>query len=485
LKSSKTVSRAKVVLTVSGTAVVTELIVSTPGTGKNAWILENALECFLGVLEELGLGAFSFDAEIKPIGAFSDFNNEVIGYSLDIAAFTCLVGCILRIQPRKDTLCTGWISTTDGDIGHVHGLVEKLHAAELKSEVTHFVCPSDDGSIAQLRPTHSSDLSSSIRRSRLQVHKVSQIHETVPLCFSNSEVLGALFENSLFGRFPTFGSESVSKRILSSLGAFDEASLWSTLTLSFDTELFSRYLEYLISKNQYPKNFHRNLAKAVASNNSLAISIDHELIEKIQNLAPQSVSIKSILDHSSAVGLSPQQIIDSVISQLSPKQIAAEVLSPIDEAHNAFTYEIQISNPQDFDQVICSYYLGLTGNPDRTEAMSLLERSFKGGYVEAWAEAKRPTQGGMRFVISEITDKFIREKVTAHALALFTKHLDPLDWDVRIACIRCLFNTYRDFIPSDFEIEPIERFCSSFEKFTQIIKLFVESIHSLDRFIQK
>ena len=113
--------------------------------------------------------------------------------------------------------------------------------------------------------------------------------------------------------------------------------------------------------------------------------------------------------------------------------------------------DMVVASHEDFNEIIASFYLHLLRHTRSivdpvdmaavgAEGLALLERAFanNGGFQGALAEARYATNGGVRFILDSLTQKFIHEQQEKYIGHVLKAAMDPLDWDSKVKLMESL-----------------------------------------------
>ena len=128
-----------------------------------------------------------------------------------------------------------------------------------------------------------------------------------------------------------------------------------------------------------------------------------------------------------------------------------KVAKPINQARATYVMDTVEASHEDFNEIVASFYLHLLRHTRSiidpvdmaavgAEGLALLERTYakEGGYKGALAEAKHATNGGVRFILDSLTQKFFHEQQEKYIDHVLRTAMDPLDWDGKVKLIKAI-----------------------------------------------
>ena len=190
--------------------------------------------------------------------------------------------------------------------------------------------------------------------------------------------------------------------------------------------------------------------------------------------------------------LDKNSTLETVLSEISQETLAAKVGFPIDTARAGFVLEsVTVESNEEFNEIISAFYFHLlrhsrtvtTATNSMADALSLLDRAFsnQGGTTAALAEAKNPTQGGMRYILDVLTEQFKSEEQEKHIHRIFKEAIDPLNWDQKVEFIKTFLERMAPQLPDEIRQAPPERYARHWE---QIARVYERSFDRFNRFIR-
>ena len=145
---------------------------------------------------------------------------------------------------------------------------------------------------------------------------------------------------------------------------------------------------------------------------------------------------------------------------LDEKHLAETIDRPIDEAAGSFQYEVEYPvSSKEFHKIVAQFMeaiyengLGTFAKPDPlSSALALLEKHYQGvyasGYAAARIEANDTEHGGMDSVLQRFAESIKTLERAKHARAVFVRHLDPDDWEMRCEIAKLLLEYCQPFLP--------------------------------------
>ena len=183
-----------------------------------------------------------------------------------------------------------------------------------------------------------------------------------------------------------------------------------------------------------------------------------------------------------------EEKVENILSEISEDALTKRIGIPIDSARACYVINsILVTSFESFNKKIVSFYLHLLRNTwsisdsvsleaAGPEAFALLERSFanRGGIKAALAEAKHATKnGGLRFVLDQMTNQFKREEQGKHVNGVLKSVMDPLDWEGKVALTGEIIKLLEHNLSSKITSQPPERWAGHYEI---IVRAYVESM---------
>jgi hypothetical protein len=182
--------------------------------------------------------------------------------------------------------------------------------------------------------------------------------------------------------------------------------------------------------------------------------------------------------------------LQAILSEISAETLTNLISLPIDTARAAYiVHSVTVNSYEEFNETIASFYLHLIRHvrslaepvdleAAEAEAFELLEKTFsrQGGLQAALAEAKTPIKGGLRSILDLVTEEFKREEEENHVKAVFTRALDPLDWEGKVDLIGTLIKRLEPHLGPEILSQPPEHFAEHWEV---IIRAYLETMERL------
>jgi hypothetical protein len=117
------------------------------------------------------------------------------------------------------------------------------------------------------------------------------------------------------------------------------------------------------------------------------------------------------------------------------------------------------------------------------EAQALVERAFhdRGGFRGAEAEARDATQGGLRFILDCLTERYKSERLLSHVNAVLKEAVDPADWDGQVAFMAALLRRIGPDLPPELRQLPPAQLARHYEP---IVQAYVRSLDRLKQLLR-
>jgi len=544
--SAHVVGTANTILLIEGIAVISSIHVRicdsdnskrliTPGqVGIESSIAEHYRTTILDAIDKitgsLGIEKKCYEISIRNIEAASvkGLNIALQGYSADLSIFLALLSAGLNLPIPQDIAITGRLISADGYVGPVSGLPEKIYAASVTSNIRRMLFPdfNKDKSVDALTPKESDRITRAIvdTNKSLKIEKIGDLSDLTRLVFSDDLICKSSLKEGYYGILDNenIGSNPVNSVILY-LGHGNDKRFWNTLEQCFFNEDFDsvrrlthEYSDFHIRKKTYPQDFGEQLLKVV---NSLPPGIkkhsdflpvlsfkDYKTLiqyaddsngsDDFNKLHKAAFETKSYTSHTDAPGNESSKnptadiTLQSLLTELSPENIAKEVLVPIDNARASYTINcITVDTYYEFlDYLSCFHahmlrYCGkISGNINHKhvlqDALALIPQSVFGNEPEkgAYAEATSGTRGGLRFVFDVMTSAYKAEVQRDYIDMVIKTAIDPLSFDTKTNVIMALLNQVNSFLPEEIRNIPPEMFT---ERFNEIIKAYSKSTEQL------
>jgi hypothetical protein len=177
---------------------------------------------------------------------------------------------------------------------------------------------------------------------------------------------------------------------------------------------------------------------------------------------------------------------DTVISKINEQALAQKHGMQIDSARGSYILnQATVTSQDEFYDTLEAFYLHMqryiatsTSSIDRdgmrTEAIDLLERTFRdnGGEAAATAMALDGIQGGIRTILDKLTEQIKAEVQKAYVGRVLNEALDTLDWNERTKFVEGALKRLAPFLPEELKNEPPEHFARHYEP---IVHAYVQS----------
>ena len=181
--------------------------------------------------------------------------------------------------------------------------------------------------------------------------------------------------------------------------------------------------------------------------------------------------------------------VDTVLTELGTQKLSQEIGLPIDGARASFALEHVTTESYDaFVDAVSSFYVSLlrhtgslqTGGDDQisADALALLGRTFarKGGVTAAVTEAREGLNGGLRFVLDQMTEQYKAEQMANRVAAVLKKVVDPRSWVDRTAFMAAFLERVGPHLSPETRSQPAERFAHHYE---EIVQSYVHSMNGV------
>jgi len=551
------VGRAKVplVLPGSGQAVVATIVVQAerPTTshrlcfvGASAIersVVEHTRGVVLPLVDKIrsALGIPPLDYEITALSpaatSVKDLSVAVSGRSADVAILLALISCALGLPLPQDTVATGAIGSTVGDVAMVSGIPAKVSAAAADSAVKLFVYPSldRDSSLRTLAPDERECILAALARmaDRIESRPVNDIADLFEAVFDEDDIVRSGLQHGFFDS-PAVSDTPGSplERVVRFLTGSGTTRLWSAIERRLRSgnqeeagDFLHSYFEFHIGEERYPLKVGQNLKQVLASIPSVlrrlklrfplvpldqcirvsqyATETDHPdlllLMEansgkhlRPPSLDPAAAKPKAAQDRSLG-----EVVADLLLEEISPENITKAVSFPIDEAYNGFAPDsIVAESMEDFLDMAIALYCRLTGASGAflacpssevvlAKTIAIIERAFsrQGGMDAACREARHPTQlGAMRYVADRVKAQYTAEAIEMFILMKIKLAGDPLDAAGKVAFIKVLLERLGPFLPADVRNQPPEAYATRFEEIARAYARSMDDVrHALAR----
>jgi hypothetical protein len=501
-----------------------------------AHIEEVVLPAVEGVCALLGLETGSFVVSGVNLGAASsrDIGLDISGFSADLALFLAMLSARLRIPLPQDVVCTGHIASVDGDVRLVRNLPLKLGTAERDGSIARFIhSPVDvDASLEGLAPAEFRKIADmfATRSGHPKTIAVRGVDELLKAVSPEEAVISAALASDYFDRqFPNPSTSGPVGRAARFLGADMERRFWAVVEPKLTAGdakaagcLLEEYICLWVRRQRYPENLGRTLHQLLQSVppsirlskltrpllsvqsciklSQYATSHDVEDVLGLYRVATGGTGSPPAYQPSRRHPPKPgrkgsSSTLDIVLAEIGKEYLTEKISGPIDAARASFLLEsVTAENPVQTLETITSFYIHLQRHTNRTarsltfdeagpEAQTLLERAFarKGGTAAALAEAQSGIEGGLRFVLDQMTEQFKRDCQEKHVLHVITTALNPLDWPAKVNFIKHLFHRCSGLLPTELISQPPERFARDCER---IVRLYVNALDEMKQVLR-
>jgi hypothetical protein len=168
---------------------------------------------------------------------------------------------------------------------------------------------------------------------------------------------------------------------------------------------------------------------------------------------------------------STEKAIDEIVDLLGYQRIAVEVDQHLDQAVQAFRFEVRDPlTESSFREIVSEfvrhvYEMGLRlprrlpGSEALSEAIFLLEAYYQGGYTEGYDgalfDAMQGNLEGLELVLSRLGESIKTIERSKYVNWVFADHFDRLDWEARRQLVTTYMKRYGDSLtPALREINP-------------------------------
>jgi hypothetical protein len=489
-----------------------------------------------GVCNLLGLEPGTFDLSGVNLGAAAsqDIGIDIDGFSADLPLFLAMLSARLQIPIPQDVVCTGHIASVDGDIRLVRNLPAKLEAARSDKFIERFVYPAidADASVATLTAGEFNRVKTALatQGDSLKAIAVSGVDELLQTIFPEETiVLAALTGRYLDCQFDDETQDRQIHKAVRFLGADTQERYFCVLRSKLVagdaaavSGLLEKWADYWVRQKRYPQRFGNKLRQIIQSVspsvralklNTLLLSVGSCI--KLSQCAT-SADFNDVLDLYRTVARTtdiPSQVqraqqkqpatgrkaksstLEIVLAEIEKEHLTSIICLPIDAARASFLLDrVTVDNSQQALDVITSFYIhlleytnGTAGSPgiDQAgpDAHALMDRTFArgGGAAAATAEAISGVQGGLRFVLDQMTEQFKRERQEAHVQHVIATAIDALDWDAKVGFVKEFLRRHPDVVPAELASEPPERFAKNYEL---IVRAYVNAMDGVKQMLR-
>jgi hypothetical protein len=433
-----------------------------------------------------------------------------------------------------DVVCTGHISSSDGDISMVKNLPAKLAAAAAAPSITAIFCPDlqADDSLSQLSPREreQAEASAAAARSRIEVVPVAHVAELVRKVFSDQKVVLAALSNGFYEEASLTSSDGAAQAARALTQNISDR-FWTCLEQCLQQgdstaakKLLTARIEYHVSKESYAQGFGGTalclLQSVPPATRRLKLNLplvktkdcirlsqfagqgdqeDVQLLFEFASAKEGPVRRPPPVEHGEEEARREEEAeaaVEAVISEINERALSEKIGVPIDEARNSFTgAKVQVGSYAEFNQTIEAFYAhlllhteGLVGSvegmPAGKDAQQLLKRAFsrRGGYEAALAEATEPTRGGLRYVLDILTDRFKMDKQENHVYGVLRDALDVGDMDAKREFMRVFRERVGPKLPAEIHSLPVDALAKNYEK---VVRAYVRAQDQFERVLRR
>lgn len=487
------------------------------------------------ICRSLGLEAGRFELRGVNLGAAAamDVGVDISGFSADLSIFMAMLSARLQIPIPSDTVLTGHIAASHGEIRLVRNIPVKLVASIAEETVNRFICPSLDAdlSIQELAKMDYATIHAAMEqhRGQIDIRVAKDIAEVVDLVLSEHAIVqGAIASGYIDRRFPRHYDTRPTVEVARSLGrhmhkrffALTEHML-SVGDIGPAKDLIGDWVAHHVRRRRYPRHFGRRLHRLIQSTPPSIQRALHGTLLSVGSCIDLSryamegdhddvLSLYSTLVWRGNNGSRPQFLqnerqpaargssstLDIVIFEIQPESLATNIGLPIDAARGSFIVDSAVVDSyRELLHLVSAFYLHVLRHTERIEggdatvdaagpeALALLERSFArmGGVAAARAESMIGTHGGVRFVLDRMTDQYKQERQGDHVRHVLATAIDPLDWSAKVEFMKGFLAAFPDAIPRELKGESPERFAGKHEL---IVRTLVNSMSEVKQVLR-
>jgi len=490
-------------------------------------LLKTVFPIVESILEKLRQPQKYFQMSISNIGATSlhDIGINAYGYSTDAASCVAAASVGLEIPVDQGIAITGHIASNDGEIKAVKNLPAKIQAAITAEEIHTIIIPHihSDTTSQTLSPRETQNVETAILQAKgsIKIITVSDIEDLIKAVFSTESILMASLLFNFFEPLTLSSSNSTPvTRTVCYLNQDNKKRFWQVLEAMLFRERFEdarsfikTFISYYIDRVEYPKEFGQKIFKILLSlppatlrncpgslfNRADLMSLvkftensdfaDLKFLFQASTDSPSSLI--PIVDVSQNPSESCQTITDLAdeIAEKIGRDALSKMTMAIDHARAVYVMNTTVvKNISEFNQTITSFYVFLLRHTSKIidpidhqqaaeDALALLERSFanQGGYKQAYLEGLSPQQGGLRYILTKVTEKFKQEEQEKYINYLFKTTVEPLSKKEKTALIKTIMERFRQYLPSEVLNEPE----SYIEHYSEIFRYYVQSIDNV------
>jgi hypothetical protein len=449
---------------------------------------------------------------------------KISGFSANTVAFLAILSAALKIGISDKIVFTGHIASTDGTIGLVKSIPEKLQTAINDSAIDTFICPdiNREQSITDLAPRTKQLIEGELGQAKnhLTLIGVKDTADLVRAAFIDSQVVMASLKAGFFGvKIKNSENGTVVEQTARYFTDNLDDRFWQTLSeylfqgrSAEASMLLSAFVEFHLRKEVYPHKIGRKLFQTLASlppaTRRIEVKFPLTPIEDCIELGQyaqksENRDVLLLLKACSGDGVfsdykpnrdtskrehesHKDSLLETILFEIGADNLTAKVANPIDQARSNYTSNTVLVSHEDFNEIIASFYLHLLRHTRTvidpvdmaaigSKGLGLLERSFakNGGYKGALAEARHGINGGVRFVLDTLTQKFIQEQQEKYIGHILKTAMDPLDWEGKVKLMEALMQRLKPYLPEDIASQPTERFADQYE---HIVRAYAQSM---------
>lgn len=484
------------------------------------------------IMEALHIETKNYEISITNLGASSakGIGLEVTGYSAELPIFLAMLSASLQIPLSQDRVSTGHLASTKGDIAPVSGIAEKVNACIEEGSIRRFIYPDfvKNQSMNVMTPKESKEARQALDMSRglIEFRPVKDISQTIEYMFTSEDLVLASLKSGYYDSQETdIISDSPIDRTCSYLLNDNETRFWNSLEkdlMSGEIDkaklLLELFVQHHIFHKQYPTAFgtrlhhlllsvppatkrKKNLSPLIRMKSCIQLSQysnqrDYpdvlRLFDSAQNDFRKTGFTAEQVDGKKEV--SPQEEPDNLLTyflkELSARNIADQVLIPIDNARASYNMDkVTVENHAEFNEAIVSFYIHLLRHLNQVEglvkeesfapeALDLLNRTFatKGGISAAYAEGLNATQGGMKYILDLMTERLKLEEKEKYIRMVFKGIMDPLDFERKVSLMEAFMKKLGNDLPDEIRKKPPEQYATDHE---EIIRAYSESLEKV------
>lgn len=489
-----------------------------------------------GVCDLLGLEPGTFDLSGVNLGAAAsqDIGIDIDGFSADLPLFLAMLSARLQIPIPQDWVCTGHIASVDGDIRLVRNLPAKLEAARADKSIEHFVHPAldADASVAALTAGEFNRIKTALAThgDSLKAIAVQGVEELLQAVFPEETIVSAALTGGYLDR--QFDDETQDRPIRNAarfLGADTQKRYFCVLRSKLvagdaaaASGLLGKWADYWVRQKRYPQGFGKKFRRIIqlVSPSVRALKLNVPLLSvgpciKLSQCAT-SADFNDVLDlyrsvartadnpahlrrtHKKQSASGPKaksSTLEIVLAEIEREHLTSIICLPIDAARASFLLDrVTVDSSPHVLEVITCFYIHLLQYTNSTagspgfeqagpEAHALMERTFarSGGAAAAIAEAISGIQGGLRFVLDQMTEQFKKERQEAHVQYVIANAIDALDWDAKVGFVKEFFRHHPDVVPAELASQSPERFAGNYEL---IVRAYVNAMDGVKQMLR-